>query len=169
MKTTLLSLSLLALAGCSSSYDSHNDLIGKLVKSEGHSQCVTVHLKPLLDAARVMEVIPNTRDCDAPELARATATGQILRGCPRPVTTVYFGRLSNPALTDSLDQDGWLQGGVPTRIARTATGGYAAFLPQQSAVESLSPGDCNVFDRRIRAGLASHLAYAASLRQQGLN
>lgn len=167
MKKILLAPLLMTLSACGSTYVSNDDLVGNLSLSDGHSQCISTRLKALLDTARVVEVIPRSRKCSAIEEAKSAVSGSTY-SCPRPETSVHFGRLSNTALTDSLEQDGWVSDKGPTRIARTVKGDYAVFLPRSEAIRSLPDGQCNVFERKVRAGLATHLAYAAALKEQGL-
>lgn len=161
-----LILSVIFLAGCNSTYESYDDLVGKLALSDGHSQCVSSNLAPLLNGARVVEVIPQSRDCTPTEKATSAISGST-QTCPRPVTAVHFERLSNKALTDSLDQDGWVTDLGPTRIAKNTQGGFSVFLPKQDVTDVLDAGECNLFERRIRSGLATHLAYAAALKEKG--
>jgi hypothetical protein len=149
----------LLVAGCGTAYNSHNEAIGTLRLSAGHSSCASSRLANVLDQARVLDVIPDTRDCEGGE---AGMRGEA--GCVVPVTTVRL-RAPNAVTSASMRHDGWIQAGTPMRIEKTLSGGYAVYLPDADIVDQLDPGACNVFERRVRAGLSAHMAYAAALRQ----
>ncbi|MFD1043216.1 hypothetical protein ACFQ2N_12755 [Pseudoxanthomonas kaohsiungensis] len=113
----------------------------------------------VLDHARVLDVLPDTRPCEQGEPGIRTTSG-----CFVPVTTVRL-RAPNTVTDASMREDGWIQSGTPMRIEKTLSGGYAVYLPDTDIVDHLDPGACNVFERRVRTGLATHLQYATALRQ----
>ncbi|WP_236689030.1 hypothetical protein, partial [Xanthomonas vesicatoria] len=63
MKRIFLPPMLLVLSACGSPYTTNDDLVSNLALSEGHSECISTRLKAVLDAARVVEVIPRLHKC----------------------------------------------------------------------------------------------------------
>ena len=167
MKLIALSLAFLMLPGCSSTSATSNALLSSLMPSDGHSQCLNEHLAPLLDAARIREVIPASHRCEMATFARAALAGDLHGTCPRPITTVHFGRISSPALTDAIEQDGWITPAVPARIARSSSGDFVVFLPQAHARRAVSSIECTQFISSVRQAMAVHLDYANHHLHQG--
>lgn len=161
MRKQALIPAILALSGCSSPSVEIEGLSAKLVLSDGHSQCVSQRVKTQLDAARIVEVIPGTRNCTATEAAMSVLPGSSVT-CPQSVTAVHFRRLAEPARTDSILQDGWLGATSPTRIAKTTNGDFAVFVAKGNTVRTMAAAECGLFEERVRAGLALHFQYAAT-------
>ncbi|MCC8620505.1 hypothetical protein [Xanthomonas vesicatoria] len=168
MKKTMLSTLLLILSACGSNNATNDDLVSKLALSEGHSQCVTTRLKAVLDAARVVEVIPRLHRCTIFEKAKSIVETSSYQ-CKNRETSVHFERLYNRQLTDSLEQSGWISDSGPTRIARTVSGDYAVFLTKNAGAKTLPGSQCDLFELRVRAGLSMHIAYTEAVKAQGLN
>lgn len=155
MNKATIFLALLALTGCRA----NDSLTAALELSEGHTHCLDIRLTGELDAARIVEVIPSQETCSIEDVHGLLTTGS--SACPKQLTTVHFGRVSRPELTDSIPQKGWILPDTPVRIARRADGGYAVFVPTAARQASLAPSACSTFERRVRTELKAHFLYAS--------
>lgn len=154
MNKPILSLALLALAGCSA----NEPLTASLELSDGHGNCLAQHLAGELDAARIAEVIPSQMSCSINDAPGLFTTG--FRACPKQVTTVHFGRKSRPELTDAIPQAGWIYPDTPIRIARKVDGGYVVFTLKSKRKGFMQPEECSAFEQLVRIGLKNHFIYA---------